>query len=65
MDTGMSGQLSDVLARHGQRWTIAQDPDTGVWTAIERPTPTSFRIRVAHTLAQLDGKLDETAGDAP
>jgi hypothetical protein len=30
--------LADVLKTHGNRWEVGQEPDTGVWFAIERPT---------------------------
>lgn len=32
--------------------------DTGVWFAIERPTPTAMYVVVDHTLAGLAAKLD-------
>lgn len=50
--------LADVLKTHGSRWEVGQEPDTGVWFAIERPTPTALHIVVDHTLAGLAAKLD-------
>jgi hypothetical protein len=50
--------LADVLKTHGNRWKVGQEPDTGVWFAIERPTPTALHIVVDHTLAGLAAKLD-------
>ena len=64
MDTGLDAHLADVLERHGGRWQIGQDP-SGVWTAVQRPTPTALTIRVAHTLAELDAKLDEDGEREP
>lgn len=49
---------ADVLKTHGNRWEIGQEPDTGVWFAIERPTPTALHIVVDHTLAGLAAKLN-------
>lgn len=49
--------LADVLKTHGKRWEVGQEPDTGVWFAIERPTPTALHIVVDHTLAGLAAKL--------
>ena len=50
--------LADVLKNHGNRWEVGQEPDTGVWFAIERPTPTTLHIVVDHTLAGLAAKLN-------
>ena len=50
--------LADVLEAHGSRWQVGQEPDTGVWFAIERPTPTALHVIVDHTLAGLAAKLD-------
>ena len=57
----MDEHLGHLLAAHGDRWQIGQDPQTGVWTAVERPTPTALSIHVGYTLAELAAKLD---GDA-
>ena len=50
--------LADVLKAHGNRWEVGEEPDTGVWFAVERPTPTALHIVVDHTLAGLAAKLD-------
>jgi hypothetical protein len=50
--------LADVLETHGNRWEVGQEPDTGVWFAVERPTPTALHIVVDHTLAGLAAKLN-------
>jgi len=50
--------LTDVLKTHGNRWEVGQEPDTGVWFAVERPTPTALHIVVDHTLAGLAAKLN-------
>ena len=50
--------LAEVLNAHGDRWEVGQEPDTGVWFAIERPTPTGLHIVVDHTLAGLAAKLN-------
>ena len=64
MDTGLDAHLAQVLERHGARWQIGQDHASGVWTAVERPTPTALTIHVSHTLAGLDAKLAEDGSDA-
>ena len=50
--------LTDVLKTHGNRWEVGQEPDTGVWFAVERPTPTALHIVVDQTLAGLAAKLN-------
>ena len=50
--------LADVLKTHGNRWEVGQEPDTGVWFAVERPTPSALHIVVDHTLAGLAAKLN-------
>ena len=50
--------LAAVVQAHGNRWEVGQEPDTGVWFAIERPTPTALHVVVDHTLAGLAAKLD-------
>jgi len=50
--------LADVLRARGNRWEVGQEPDTGVWFAVERPTPTALHIVVDHTLAGLAAKLN-------
>ena len=54
--------LADVARTHGSRWEVGQEPDTGVWFAIERPTPTALHIVVDHTLAGLAAKLNAEGG---
>jgi hypothetical protein len=50
--------LGDVVKAHGGRWEVGQEADTGVWYAVERPTPTALHIVIDHTLAGLAAKLD-------
>jgi len=50
--------LADVLRARGNRWEVGQEPETGVWFAVERPTPTALHIVVDHTLAGLAAKLN-------
>lgn len=50
--------LADVLKTHGSRWEVGQEVDTGVWFAVERPTPTALHIVVDHALAGLAAKLN-------
>ena len=50
--------LAAMVQAHGTQWEVGQEPDTGVWFAIERPTPTALHIIVDHTLAGLAAKLD-------
>ena len=47
-----------MVQAHGNRWEVGQEPDTGVWFAIERPSPTALHVVVDHTLAGLAAKLD-------
>jgi hypothetical protein len=49
--------LTDVMKAYGSRWEVGQEADTGVWFAVERPTPTALHIVVDHTLAGLAVKL--------
>lgn len=50
--------VAAVVQAHLNRWEVDQEPDTGVWFAIERPTPTALHVVVDHTLAGLAAKLD-------
>lgn len=50
-------QLPVVLAMYGAQWKIERETETGVWTAIKRPTPSSLHLLVAHDLAVLTDKL--------
>ena len=60
---GHAINIAAVLRAHGNRWEVGQECDTGVWFAVERPTPTALHVVVDHTLAGLAAKLDaEGAG---
>ena len=70
METGLSTALAAILAKHGKRWEIGRDRETGTWVAIERPRyPVHFVM--AHALARtdedeldsLDEKLDQIAAE--
>ncbi|MGI8447906.1 MAG: hypothetical protein ACR2MP_12150 [Streptosporangiaceae bacterium] len=50
--------LADIVKALGSRWEVGQEADTGVWFAVERPTPTSLHIVVDHTLTGLAAKLN-------
>src|SRR6266536_2828007 len=51
--------LSGVLRKYGATWQIVHDAGVGVWTAVQRPTPTALRVICAYDLASLAVKLDE------
>jgi hypothetical protein len=53
-----AANVAAVVQAHGNRWEVGQEPDTGVWFAIERPTPTALHVVIDHTLAGLAAKLD-------
>ncbi len=53
-----AANLAAVVQAHGNRWEVGQEPDTGIWFAIERPTPTALHVVVDQTLAGLAAKLD-------
>ena len=53
--------FADILHQHGERWQIELDPEIGVWTAVERPTPTALHVVCAHDLASLAAKLNAAA----
>jgi hypothetical protein len=53
-----SSNIADIVKALGSRWEVGQEADTGVWFAVERPTPTSLHIVVDHTLAGLAAKLN-------
>lgn len=61
----MSSGLNEVIGRHGHRYQIGQDPDTGAWAAVERPSPTALSVHVRYTLAELAAVLDAEAGTQP
>ena len=52
-----SPQLEDLLHSYGERWQIQQDGESGIWTAIRRPTPTALHVLVAYDLSGLAAKL--------
>ena len=52
--------LQDVLTAYGASWQIVHDAEIGVWTAVNRPTPTALHFICAHNLASLAVKLDAT-----
>ena len=54
--------LRDVLIAYGASWQIVHHAEIGVWTAINRPTPTALHFVCAHDLASLAVKLG-AAGD--
>jgi hypothetical protein len=39
--------LAGLLRTYGEHWQIQRDDDSGVWTAIRRPTPTALHVLVA------------------
>jgi hypothetical protein len=49
--------LRELLATYGGEFQITQDGETGVWTAVRRPTPTAQEVIVAHTVDELASKL--------
>ena len=53
-----AANLAAEVQAHGNRWEVGQDLDTGVWFAIERPTPTALHVIVDHTLDGLAAKLN-------
>ena len=53
-----AANLTAVVQTHGNRWKVGQEPDTGVWFAIEWPSTTALHVVVDHTLAGLAAKLD-------
>jgi hypothetical protein len=53
-----AANLAAIVKAHGSRWEVGQEPDTGAWFAIERPTSTALHVVVDHTLAGLAAKLD-------
>lgn len=59
-----AARLAGLLEQHGKRFQIAQDAGTGVWAAVERPSPTALHVVVAYTLAELAAKLDAQGREA-
>jgi hypothetical protein len=57
-----SPALLDVIHQYGASWEIVHDAEIGVWTAVNRPTPTALHFICAHNLASLAAKLDATGG---
>ena len=58
--TNQASALQDVLAQHSVNWQIVHDAESGVWTAVCRPTPTALHFICAHNLASLAVKLGAT-----
>lgn len=56
--------LSDLMAKHGARWSITADHEHHVVVAIRRPTPTAERCIVAFTPEELDDKLDAVTSES-
>ncbi len=54
----LSPGLAALLHTYGEHWQIQQDGESGVWTAIRRPTPTALHIIVAYDLPGLVAKLE-------
>ena len=54
----ISPQLRALRQTYGARWQIQRDDDSGVWTAIRRPTPTALHVLVAYDLTGLAAKLE-------
>lgn len=57
VDTGLRPHLEAVIAAN-PGVMICQNPETGHWEAIQRPTPTCEILDHAPTLAELAIKLD-------
>ncbi len=56
--------LAGLLGTYGAMWQIQQDRESGVWTAVSRPTPTALHVLVAYDSAALAAKLEAAqAGD--
>ena len=53
-----AANLAAIVNAHGSRWEVGQESDTGVWFAVERPSPTALHIVVDRSLAGLVAKLD-------
>jgi hypothetical protein len=56
----VSPGLLDVIHQYGASWQIVHDAEIGVWTAVNRPTPTALHFICAHSLASLAVKLAAT-----
>jgi len=54
--------LQDVLTAYGASWQIVHDAEIGMWTAVNRPTPTALHFICAYNLASLAVKLGATGG---
>lgn len=50
--------LAGLLDTYGEHWQILREDDSGVWTAIRRPTPTALHVLVAYDLTGLAAKLE-------
>lgn len=62
--TDQASALFDVLAEYGASWQIVHDAEIGVWSAVNRPTPTALHVLCTHDLASLAAKLDATGDRA-
>lgn len=52
-----TAELSQLMHDYGESWQIQVDHETGVWTAVERPSPTCLHVIAAHGLTELGEKL--------
>lgn len=60
-----AGQATDVLSPWRTRCQIAFARETGVWVAVERPTPTAQNVLIGHTAEELATKLAAEYGTSP
>jgi hypothetical protein len=56
------GSLADLLHEYGEEWQIGQDGETGLWSAVAYPTPSSLRVLIGRTLGELKARLDKASG---
>jgi len=50
--------LAALLHSYGEHWEIQQEHESGVWTAVCRPTATALHVLVAYDLSGLAAKLE-------
>src|SRR5690349_21038811 len=55
--------IRQFLELYGDRWQLTQHRELAVYMALSRPTPTSERVIVARTIAELAAKV--AAAEAP
>jgi hypothetical protein len=60
-----TGQSTDLLSPWRARCQIAFARETGVWVAVERPTPTAQNVLIGHTVEELAAKLAAEYGTPP